>query len=70
MQTVRINIQESYFPCLNAFLESLPKEAVVTQKSLNDEISTRVNEYKSGNMKTTPLRDGLDRIRAKIEAKI
>jgi len=70
MRTVRINIQESYMPSLNAFLETLPKEAVETQKSLDNEIKSRLNEYKNGTMKTTLLRGGLDRIRAKIEAKI
>jgi hypothetical protein len=69
MQTVRINIQESYLPRLKAFLKSLPKEALA-QNSLDDEILSRVDEYKSGNMTTTPLLDGLDRIRAKIKAKI
>lgn len=70
MQTVKISIQESYLPRLNAFLESLPKDALEKKKSLNDEILTRVDKYKNGNMKTTPLKDGIDRIRAKIEAKI
>lgn len=69
MQTIRINIQESYLPRLNAFLKTLPKEALA-QNSFDDEILGRVDEYKSGNMITTPLRDGLDRIRTKIKAKI
>ncbi len=55
MQSVTINIQESYIPRLNAFLKSLPKEATMIQ-SLDAEILSRVEEYKSGKMKTTPLR--------------
>jgi len=69
MQSVTINIQESYIPRLNAFLKSLPKEATMIQ-SLDTEILSRVEEYKSGKMKTTPLREGMDRIKAKIEAKL
>lgn len=58
MRTVRINIQESYIPSLNAFLETLPKEAVETQKSLDDEIRSCLNEYKNGTMKTTFCNNG------------
>ncbi|MCK9373792.1 MAG: hypothetical protein M0P91_11375 [Sulfuricurvum sp.] len=69
MQSITINIQELYIPRLNAFLKSLPKEAIMIQ-SLDAEILSRVEEYKSGKMKTTPLREGMDRIKAKIEAKL
>lgn len=68
MQSITITIQESYIPRLNAFLKSLPKEAVTA--SLDTEILSRVDEYKSGKMKMTPLREGMDRIKAKIEAKL
>jgi hypothetical protein len=69
MQSITINIQESYIPRLNAFLKSLPKEATMIG-SLDAEIISRVEEYKNGKMKTTPLREGMDRIKANIEAKL
>ncbi len=69
MQSITINIQESYIPRLNAFLKSLPKEAIMIG-SLDAEIISRVEEYKNGKMKTTPLREGMDRIKANIEAKL
>ncbi len=69
MQSITINIQESYIPRLNAFLKSLPKEAMAAPP-LDTEILARVDEYKNGKMKTTPLREGMDRIKAKIEAKL
>jgi hypothetical protein len=39
------------------------------KKSLDDEINKRVDEYKSGTMKTVPFGTGLDKIRKKLESK-
>jgi hypothetical protein len=65
--TMKIDIKEQY---LDKFEDSLPKDAVVVKKSLDDEINKRVDEYKSGIMKTVPFGTGLDKIRKKLESKI
>lgn len=68
--TMKIDIKEQYLDKFEDFINSLPKDAVVIKKSLDDEINKRVEEYKSGNMKTVPFGTGLDRIRKKIESQI
>ena len=40
------------------------------KKSFDDEINQRVQEYKSGNMKTVPFGTGLDKIRKILESQI
>ena len=68
--TMKIDIKEQYLDKFEDFINSLPKDAVVIKKSLDNEINQRVEEYKSGNMKTVPFGTGLDRIRKKIESQI
>ena len=68
--TMKIDIKEQYLDKFEDFINSLPKDAVVIKKSLDDEINKRVEEYRSGNMKTVPFGTGLDRIRKKIESQI
>jgi hypothetical protein len=68
--TMKIDIKEQYLDKFEDFINSLPKDAVVIKKSLDDEINKRVEEYKSGNMKTVPFGTGLDRIRKKQESQI
>ena len=68
--TMKIDIKEQYLDKFEDFINSLPKDAVMVKKSLDEEINQRVQEYKSGNMKTVPFGTGLDRIRKKIESQI
>jgi hypothetical protein len=56
---MKIDIKEQYLDKFEDFINSLPKDAVIVKKSLDDEINQRVDEYKSGTMKTVPLVLGL-----------
>lgn len=67
--TMKIDIKEQYLDKFEDFINSLPKDAVV-KKSLDDEINKRVQDYKSGNMKTVPFGTGLDKIRKKLESQV
>ena len=49
---------------------SIESDAVEIKKSLDDEINKRVEEYKSGKMKTTPFMEGLDEIRESLVSKL
>lgn len=66
--TMKIDIKEQYLDKFEDFINSLPQDAVVVKKSLDDEINQRVQDYKSGNMKTVPFGTGLDKIRKKLES--
>ncbi|MCG3693495.1 hypothetical protein [Aliarcobacter butzleri] len=68
--TMKIDIKEQYLDKFENFINSLPKDAVVVKKSLDDEINQRVHEYKNGTMKTVPFDIGLDKIRKKLESQI
>jgi hypothetical protein len=68
--TMKIDIKEQYLDKFIDFINSLPKDAVVVKKSLDDEINKRVDEYKSCTMKTVPFCTGLDEIRKKLESQI
>ena len=68
--TMKIDIKEQYLDKFEDFINSLPKDAVMVKKSLDDEINQRVQEYKSGNMKTVPFGTGLDKIIKKLESQI
>lgn len=68
--TMKIDIKEQYLDKFEDFINSLPKDAVVVKKSLDDEINKRVDEYKNGTMKTVPFCTGLDKIRKKLESQI
>ena len=64
--TMKIDIKEQYLVKFEDFINSLPKDAVIVKKSLDDEINQRVHEYKNGTMKTVPFGTGLDKIRKKL----
>ncbi len=68
--TITMNIKEQYYTLFEEFVQSLPKDSVQIIKSLDDEILKRVNEYKSGNLKTTPLDEGLSEIREELLSRI
>ena len=68
--TMKIDIKEQYLDKFEDFINSLPKDAVVVKKSLDDEINQRVDEYKNGTMKTVLFGTGLDKIRKKLESQI
>jgi translation elongation factor EF-1beta len=67
---MKIDIKEQYLDKFEDFINSLPKDTVVIKKSLDDEINKRVQEYRSGNMKTVPFGAGLNKIRKKLESQI
>lgn len=68
--TMKISIKDEYINQFEAFLKSLPADAVEVKKSLDDEINERAQEYRNGIMKTVPFGTGLDRIREKLESQI
>jgi len=68
--TMRISIKEQYMPEFEKFLKTLPDDAIEIKNSLDDEINKRVEEYRSGKMKTTPFMDGLDEIRASLVSRL
>jgi hypothetical protein len=68
--TMRIDIKDQYIEQFEALLKTLPADAVEIKKSLDDEINKRVEEYKSGKMKTTPFMEGLDEIRESLVSKL
>ncbi len=57
-------------PEFEKFLKTLPDDAIEIKNSLDDEINKRVEEYRSGKMKTTPFMDGLDEIRASLVSRL
>jgi hypothetical protein len=61
-----LNVDDKYVAKLESFIASLPTGAVEIKNSLDDEISKRVEEYRSGTMQTTPFMEGLDSIREKL----
>ena len=64
--TMRVSIKDQYIDRFEDFIDTLPKDAVTVKKSLNEEIQKRVDEYRSGKMKTTPFMEGLDEIRESL----
>ncbi|MFZ2891091.1 hypothetical protein [Sulfuricurvum sp.] len=68
--TMRISIKDQYMPEFEKFLKTLPDDAIEIKNSLDDEINKRVEEYRSGKMKTTPFMDGLDEIRASLVSRL
>ena len=67
---VTFEIDEKYIGVFEDFILSLPPGAVEKKRSLDEEISKRVLEYKRGEMETTPLSDGLDEIREKLVSRL
>lgn len=68
--TMRISIKEEYMSEFEKFVKSLPSDAIEIQKTLDEEISKRSQEYRSGKMKTVPFGTGFDRIRKKLVSQI
>lgn len=67
--TMQLNIKDDYIEQFEALLKTLPKDAVVVKKSLDEEIKKRSQEYRSGKMETTPFMEGLDEIRESLVSK-
>lgn len=61
--TMTMDIKEQYLNQFENFVKSLPKDAVVIKKPLDEEINKRVEEYNNAQMKTVPFGTGLDKIR-------
>jgi len=68
--TMQVKIQDNYVDKFNDFINTLPTDAVTIKKSLDEEIQKRVDEYRSGKMKTTPFMEGLDEIRKSLELRL
>jgi hypothetical protein len=63
--TMTITVNDSIADKVMAFLSSLPKEAVSIEPSrpwYADEVKSRIEEYKSGKMETTPWNEGWEEI--------
>lgn len=63
--TMTITVNDSIADKVMAFLSSLPKEAVSIEPYrpwYADEVKSRIEEYKSGKMETTPLHEGMEEI--------
>ncbi|MFW5989886.1 MAG: addiction module protein [Campylobacterales bacterium] len=67
---MRIDIKDQYIEQFEALLKSLPEDAVEVKKSLDEEIKKRSQEYRSGEMKTTPFMEGLDEIRESLVSRL
>jgi hypothetical protein len=68
--TIMVKIDDKYISNFENFISSLPQDAVEIKNSLDNEISQRVAQYRSGQMQTTPFMDGLDSIREKLLSKL
>ena len=68
--TMMLKVDDRYISEVEKFIASLPKGAVELKNSLDDEITKRVAEYRSGKMETTPLMEGLESIREKLVAQL
>ena len=68
--TMQVKIKDDYVGKFNDFVNTLPTDAIIIKKSLDEEIQKRVDEYRSGKMKTVPFGTGLDRIREKLESQL
>lgn len=68
--TMKIDIKDQYIDQFEELLKSLPKDAIVVKKSLDEEIKKRSQEYRNGKMKTTPFMEGLDEIRKSLVSKL
>lgn len=68
--TMKINIKDEYLDKFQKLMEQMPNDAILVKQSLDEEIEKRVQEYKNGDMKTTPFMDGLDDIRKSLISKL
>jgi len=63
--TITITVNDTIADKVMTFLNSLPKEDVKIEPArpwYADEVKRRIEEYKSGNMETTPLHEGMEEI--------
>jgi hypothetical protein len=63
--TMTITVNDTIADQVMTFLNSLPKEDVKIEPArpwYADEVKRRIEEYKSGNMETTPLHEGMEEI--------
>ncbi len=68
--TMRVSIQDDYIEKFEDLIATLPKGAITIKKPLDEEINKRVDEYRSGKMKTTPFMEGLDEIREQLVSQL
>ena len=64
--TMIMDIKEQYIKRFEAFLKSLPSDAVTIKNSLDEEITKRVNEYKGDDSQSVPFNQNLSSIREKL----
>jgi len=68
--TMKVTVKDEYMDQFEEAIKILPKDAVEIKKSLDEEIRTRSQEYRSGRMETEPFGTGLDEIRERLLSKI
>ena len=68
--TMKLTIKDEYLEQFEQMLKTLPKDAVEVKKSLDEEITKRSLEYRSGKMETEPFGTGLDEIRERLLSKL
>ncbi len=70
MQTVTLEVSESFIPKLKSILEQYPTSEVhIKQDALSNEIQKRIKDIDEGREKLTPFEDGMKNLREKLEAK-
>lgn len=65
VMTMTITVNDSIAEKVMAFLNSFPKDDVKIESArpwYADEVKSRIDEYKSGKMETTPLHEGMEEI--------
>jgi len=68
--TMRVEIKDQYMDKFEELINTLPKDAVIIKKSLDEEINQRVSDYRNGKMQTTPFMDGLEDIRENLVSQL
>ena len=68
--TMKVSVKDQYLDRFEDLIATLPKDAVTIKKSLDEEIKRRVDEYRSGKMKTTLFMEGLDEIRESLVSRL
>ncbi|KIM07248.1 MAG: hypothetical protein KU38_10995 [Sulfurovum sp. FS08-3] len=68
--TMQICIKDQYLEQFDKLMKSLPNDAVVIKKSLDEEVNKRVEEYRDGKMQTLPFGTGLDKIREDLVSRL
>lgn len=68
--TMTMDIKEQYLDQFEHFIKSLPKDAVIIKKSLDEEIQKRISEYQQDSSNTIPFDKDLSNLRAKLKSQI